>query len=92
VVRLLPKIYKFLEQMQPDALVVGAGFDAHRDDDMSGLAFTVDLYRQLGVFVRDIAREFTDNRVVSILEGGYNLSKLGSCVEAYLMGLVETDK
>lgn len=90
VMRVLPKIYKFLQEMQPEALIVGAGFDAHRDDDMSGLAFTVDLYRQLGIFVREIAREFTEGRVVSILEGGYNLSKLGSCVEAYLMGLAET--
>lgn len=90
VIRVLPKIYKFLQEMRPEALIVGAGFDAHRDDDMSGLAFTVDLYRQLGVFVREIAREFTEGRVVSILEGGYNLSKLGSCVEAYLMGLAET--
>lgn len=90
VVRVLPKIYKFLQEMRPEALIVGAGFDAHRDDDMSGLAFTVDLYRQLGVFVREIAREFTEGRVVSILEGGYNLSKLGSCVEAYLTGLAET--
>lgn len=90
VIRVLPKIYKFLQEMRPEALIVGAGFDAHRDDDMSGLAFTVDLYRQLGVFVQEIAREFTEGRVVSILEGGYNLSKLGSCVEAYLMGLAET--
>ncbi len=88
VLRILPKITAFLEQFRPDALVVGAGFDAHRDDDMSGLAFTVDLYRQLGEFVRWVGRDFTDGRVISILEGGYNLNKLGSCVEAYLMGLV----
>lgn len=91
VLRLLPKIRKFIEEFQPEVLVVGAGFDAHRDDDMSGLAFTVDLYRQLGVFVREIARDFTEGRVVSILEGGYNLQKLGGCVEAYLMGLVEAN-
>ncbi|MCL1980246.1 MAG: histone deacetylase [Proteobacteria bacterium] len=91
VLRILPKIRQFIQENRPDALIVGAGFDAHLDDDMSGLAFTVDLYRKLGVFVREIAEEFTQNRVVSILEGGYNLRRLGSCVEAYLRGLAERD-
>jgi len=91
VVRVLPKIHQFLEQIRPDALIIGAGFDAHRDDDMSGLAFTVELYRQLGVFVRELAAEFTENRVISILEGGYNLRRLGSCAEAYLLGLANHD-
>lgn len=87
--RLLPKIRLFLEDFRPDALIIGAGFDAHRDDDMSGLAFTIDLYRQLGSFIRELATDLTDGRLVSILEGGYNLKKLGNCVEAYLLGLVE---
>ena len=43
VLRLFPKIRNFLDLNQPDALVIAAGFDAHRQDDMSGLAFTVDL-------------------------------------------------
>lgn len=89
VVRLLPKIRNFLEDFRPDALIIGAGFDAHRDDDMSGLAFTVDLYRQLGAFVKELATDLTAGRLISILEGGYNLQKLGGCVEAYLLGLVE---
>lgn len=89
VLRLFPRIRKFLDIMQPDALVVGAGFDAHRQDDMSGLAFTVDLYRQIGTFVMELARDYTQGRVVSLLEGGYFLEKLGICVEAYLSGLVE---
>lgn len=91
VLRLFPKIRSFLDLVQPEVLIVGAGFDAHREDDMSGLAFTVDLYRQLGVFVMELARDYTEGRLLSILEGGYCLEKLGSCVEAYLSGLVEKD-
>lgn len=90
VLRLFPKIRSFLDVIRPDALIIGAGFDAHRQDDMSGLAFTVDLYRQLGEFVRDLARDYTEGRCVSILEGGYCLEKLGICVEAYLSGLLES--
>ncbi len=92
VLRQMPKIRNFLDGMRPDALIIAAGFDAHRLDDMSGLAFTVDLYRQLGVFVRELACDYTEGRVLSILEGGYYLQKLGVCVEAYLSGLLETEK
>ncbi|MBM9536500.1 histone deacetylase family protein [Desulfobulbus alkaliphilus] len=92
VLRLLPKIRIFLEKFQPDALVIAAGFDAHREDDMSGLAFSVDLYRKLGTFIMDLARNHTQGRVMSILEGGYHLDKLGLCVEAYLIGILENTK
>ena len=91
VVRLLPRIRKFLEEARPDALIVGAGFDAHREDDMSGLNFSVDVYRRLGSFVTELGRDLTGGRVVSILEGGYNLDQLGICAEAYLSGLVENN-
>ena len=59
---------------------------------MSGLAFTVDLYRQLGNFVMELARDYTEGRLLSILEGGYYLEKLGVCVEAYLTGILETNE
>ena len=91
MVRLLPRIRKFLEEARPDALIVGAGFDAHREDDMSGLNFSVDVYRRLGSFVTELGRDLTGGRVVSILEGGYNLDQLGICAEAYLSGLVENN-
>lgn len=89
VIRLLPRIKKFLAEFQPEVLVIGAGFDALKEDDMSGLSFTIDLYRRLGVFIMELAREFTEGRLLSILEGGYNLEKLGVCAEAYIAGLLE---
>lgn len=92
VARLLPKIRQFLEAFQPEALIIGAGFDAHLDDDMSGLTFTVDLYRRLGVFIMELARDLTGGRLLSILEGGYHLEKLGICTEAYISGLLEDNK
>ncbi len=92
VLRLFPKIRTFLDAFQPDALVIAAGFDAHRLDDMSGLLFTVDLYRQIGNFTMELAQDYTEGRLLSILEGGYCLEKLGICVEAYLAGLLEKKK
>lgn len=85
-------IIAFLEHFQPQALVVGAGFDAHRDDDMSGLAFSTEIYRELGSFVAEIAHTFTEGRLLSLLEGGYNLERLGSCAAAYLEGIVHMYK
>lgn len=91
VQRLLPRIRLFLEEMQPDALVVGAGFDAHVEDDMSGLAYTTPLYQELGRFVRALGRDICSGRVVSILEGGYHLPRLGECATAYLAGLLQEE-
>jgi len=92
VLRLFPKIDAFLEEFRPDALIIAAGFDAHREDDMSGLAFSVDLYRKLGGFITELARRHTQGRVLSVLEGGYHLEKLGLCVEAYLIGMLENKR
>jgi acetoin utilization deacetylase AcuC-like enzyme len=81
-------IVSFLERFQPEALVVGAGFDAHVDDDMSGLAFSTEIYTELGMFVAELAHNFTQGRLLSLLEGGYNIERLGSCTALFLQGIV----
>jgi acetoin utilization deacetylase AcuC-like enzyme len=83
------KIISFLEQFKPEILVVSAGFDAHSEDDMSGLAFTTSLYKEIGKFTAELADDFCDGRMLSILEGGYQLDVLGESVTAYLEGLIE---
>lgn len=80
--RVLPAITAFA----PQAMVVAAGFDGHRDDDMSGLLYSTALYGQLGAMMRQWAAG-CQGRLLSILEGGYNLEVLGPSVEAYLLGL-----
>ncbi len=81
-------IVSFIERFQPEALVVGAGFDAHVDDDMSGLAFSTEIYTELGMFVAELAHNFTQGRLLSLLEGGYNIERLGSCTALFLQGIV----
>lgn len=80
--RIVPALMSF----RPDALLVAAGFDGHQDDDMSGLCYSTSVYKTLGMMTRQWAR-FCHGRVVSILEGGYNLEALALSVEAYLEGL-----
>jgi len=82
---ILPK----LEEWQPEAIIIAAGFDAHIADDMSGLHYSTDLYFTLGRQVKSWANRFTNGKLLSILEGGYELSVLGDSVEAYVRGILE---
>ncbi len=77
-----------LEMWQPDAIIVAAGFDAHQKDDMSGLQYSTELYYILGKEMRQWAERFTRGKLLSILEGGYELSVLGESVAAYCKGLL----
>lgn len=72
---------------RPEALIVAAGFDGHQDDDMSGLCYSTALYGRIGGLMRQWG-ESCQGRVVSILEGGYQLPALAASVEAYLTGLI----
>ncbi|HIP40651.1 MAG TPA: histone deacetylase [Desulfocapsa sulfexigens] len=89
VIRLLQDvIHPQLEKWQPDAIIVAAGFDAHIADDMSGLHYSTDMYNFFGREVKGWADRFADGRLLSILEGGYEISVLGDSVEAYTRGLL----
>ncbi len=81
------RISEALELWQPEALIVAAGFDAHVHDAMSGLSYSTDLYRRLGLQIRNWSERYCLGRLLSILEGGYELESLAASVEAYVHGL-----
>lgn len=85
---LLRSIEPALRRFRPEALLVAAGFDGHRLDDMSGLAYSTELYGFIGGWLAGLADRFCAGRMVSILEGGYNLDVLGECVDRYISGLL----
>jgi acetoin utilization deacetylase AcuC-like enzyme len=75
---------------QPEMVFVSAGFDAHRDDDMSNVALTDADFRWVTEQIVDVAAMSASGRIVSALEGGYELGSLARCVETHvrvLMGL-----
>ena len=79
-----------LEAFQPEMVFVSAGFDAHRDDDMSHVSLTDGDFRWVSERIVEIANQFASGRIVSVLEGGYELKSLARCVESHirvLMGL-----
>jgi acetoin utilization deacetylase AcuC-like enzyme len=66
---------------EPDIVLVSAGFDAHRDDPLAGMAVSEVGFRELGRRCNALAP-----RVAAVLEGGYNLETLPGLVEAALEG------
>ena len=79
----LPALKKFKPQM----LFVSAGFDAHIDDPLAQLALVEDDYVWVTEFIKEIARDYAGNRVVSSLEGGYHLKALASSATAHIRTL-----
>jgi acetoin utilization deacetylase AcuC-like enzyme len=69
-----------LEAFKPQLVFVSAGFDAHRDDPLAYLKLDDDDYRWVTERLVEVADRHADGRVVSTLEGGYNVEALGRCV------------
>jgi acetoin utilization deacetylase AcuC-like enzyme len=78
-----------LEAFAPELIFISAGFDAHREDDMGQLGLVEQDYAWITLRLKDIARRFAQGRIVSCLEGGYNLSALARSVEAHLRVLAD---
>lgn len=74
-------------KMQPDLVMISAGFDAHRRDPIGSLGLEVEDFAELTRFVRTVADQYCGGRIVSMLEGGYNPGVLPQCVDVHLQGL-----
>ena len=73
-----------LEAFQPELLLISAGFDAHRDDDMAGLRLTESDYVWVTQELKLVAEKHSRGRIVSALEGGYELHALGRSAHAHI--------
>ncbi len=78
-----------LEAFRPELVFVSAGFDAHRDDPLGGLELLEDDYRWVTRRLLEVARRHADGRIVSTLEGGYDLEALGASVCAHIDALID---
>jgi acetoin utilization deacetylase AcuC-like enzyme len=78
-------------RIRPQLVLLSAGFDAHREDPIGSLGLEVEDFAALTQIVRDVAAVHAGGRLVSILEGGYNPTRLAECVEAHLAGLLAKD-
>ena len=83
--RLLPE----LDAFAPQLVLVSAGFDAHRLDPLANLMLEVDDYAWLSAEVVALAKRHAQGRMVSTLEGGYDLSALRECSVAHVSAMLD---
>jgi len=80
-----------LESFAPHMILISAGFDAHRDDLLGGLALDESDYAWITRRLMEVADRHAEGRIVSMLEGGYNLAALGNSVVAHVGALAGAD-
>lgn len=73
-----------LDAFRPELIFMSAGFDAHREDDLGQLGLVEQDYAWITARIKDVAQRHANGRIVSCLEGGYNLDALARSVEAHL--------
>lgn len=80
---LLPNI----AAMSPELVIISAGFDAHTKDPLGGLNMEDQDFANITTMIRELADQYADGRIVSILEGGYDLEGLHDSAVAHLNAL-----
>lgn len=83
------KLLPAAENYRPEFIIISAGFDAHAADPLTGLAVSDGGFREAGRLVRELAEEQCGGKLVSVLEGGYDLEALARCVCEHLKILSE---
>ncbi|MCU0958279.1 MAG: histone deacetylase family protein [Hydrogenophaga sp.] len=78
-----------LDAHKPQMIFISAGFDAHRDDDMGQMALVEQDYIWITERIKEVARRHAQGRIVSCLEGGYDLGSLARSVEAHIRALAD---
>jgi len=82
-------ILPLVEEWEPELILISAGFDAHRDDPLANLTWTTEDFAWITRRICEVAAERCDGRVVSTLEGGYDLRALAESVAAHVEVLME---
>lgn len=82
---------QFADRMRPQLILLSAGFDGHRQDPIGSLGLETEDFATLTRFVQAVANQHAGGRIVSTLEGGYNLNVLPECVAQHLETLLEED-
>lgn len=77
-----------IDDFRPEFILLSAGFDAHRDDPLGQTLLSTEAYRSLTERVLDLADRHCQGRLVSLLEGGYDLVSTNAAVEAHLQALL----
>jgi acetoin utilization deacetylase AcuC-like enzyme len=77
-----------LNQFQPEMIYISAGFDAHKDDPLADLQLLNDDYVWMTEFIKKVAKQHANSRIVSSLEGGYHLQALAEAASLHIEALL----
>jgi acetoin utilization deacetylase AcuC-like enzyme len=83
--RILPRLRDF----RPELIVISAGFDAHRRDPLANINLEEKDFAWATQKLMDVADQYAEGRVVSLLEGGYDLQALGNSAAAHIHALMQ---
>ena len=73
----------------PEFIFISAGFDAHKDEPLANLQLSSKGFKEISQVIMKLAADTCEGRIVSVLEGGYNLKAMASSVEAHLLALLD---
>ncbi|HEY6072923.1 MAG TPA: histone deacetylase [Anaerolineales bacterium] len=77
-----------VKEFRPEIFLISAGFDAHRDDPLADIQVTAEGYGFMTRFICEMADRYCGGRIVSVLEGGYEIASLVSSVETHVKELL----
>ena len=77
---ILPRIAEFA----PEAVIISAGFDAHEADPLGQITLSTEFFTWMSERMMEVADQHAGGRLLSLLEGGYNLQQMPRCVDAHL--------
>ncbi|MGI9304554.1 MAG: histone deacetylase family protein [Gammaproteobacteria bacterium] len=84
--RIVPKINDF----KPEVVIISAGFDAHEDDPLAQMNLSTGFFGWMSERMMEMADQHAGARLISLLEGGYNLQMLPRCIGEHLTALMKT--
>jgi acetoin utilization deacetylase AcuC-like enzyme len=83
------KVYDKLNEFKPEFILLSAGFDAHKNDPLANINLESKDYYTLTKEIMKIAKQVCSNKIVSILEGGYNLAAIQESAKYHVEALLE---
>jgi acetoin utilization deacetylase AcuC-like enzyme len=88
----LDALHDMADRMKPELVILSAGFDAHAEDPVGDLGLEIEDFEDLTRDVVAVAETHAGGRLVSLLEGGYNVPILAGCVAAHVEILASRSK
>lgn len=83
---IIPKLNEF----KPDVVLISAGFDAHRSDPLSSIRLSSDAFAEFTRMIKTVAHNYSNDRIIAFLEGGYDLHSLSESIVMMMNVLVST--